>query len=91
MSTALVFGAAGGLGRAITAALKAADVRVLGVARDESVLSGLEATSADLTDDNQVAAACLWAAREAGAIHVLVFAVGRMANSPLVETSAAAL
>lgn len=91
MTTALVFGAAGGLGRAITTALKAADVRVLCVARDESVLTGLEATSADLTDENQVAAACLWAAREVGTIDLLVFAAGRMANAPLAETSAAAL
>lgn len=91
MTTALVFGAAGGLGRAITTALQAADVRVLGVAREESVLTGLEATSADLADEPQVAAACLWAAREAGAIDVLVFAAGRMANAPLAETSAAAL
>ncbi len=91
MTTALVFGAAGGLGRAITAALKAAEVRVLGVARDESALAGLEATSADLTDDNQVAAACLWAAREAGTIDVLVFAAGRMASSLLAETTPVAL
>ena len=91
MTTALVFGAAGGLGRAITSALQAADVRVLGVARDESRLPGLEVTSADLTDENQVAAACLWAAREAGTVDLLVFAAGRMANALLSEAPAAAL
>jgi NAD(P)-dependent dehydrogenase (short-subunit alcohol dehydrogenase family) len=88
MTTALVFGAAGGTGRAICSALAAAEVRVLGIARDPSVLSGVEATSADLADENQVAAACLWAAREAGSIDVLVFAAGRMASAPLAESSA---
>lgn len=91
MTTALVVGAAGGLGRAITASLKAADVRVLCLTRDESTLSGLEATSADLTDEAQVAAACLWVAREAGSIDLLVFAAGRMENAPLADTSADAL
>jgi NAD(P)-dependent dehydrogenase (short-subunit alcohol dehydrogenase family) len=88
MTTALVFGAAGGLGRAIASTLQSADVRVLCVARDDAQLTGFEATSADLTQDNQVAAACLWAAREAGAIDLMVFAAGRMANASLAETSA---
>lgn len=91
MKTALVFGAAGGLGRAITASLISAEVRVLGVARDETTLSGLEATSADLTLEHDVAAACMWAAQEAGPVDLLVFAAGRMGHSPLAQTSAEAL
>ena len=91
MKTALVFGAAGGLGRAITASLQAAEVRVLGVARDETALAGLEVTSADLTVEHEVAAACLWAAREAGPVDLLVFAAGRMGNSLVAQTSAEAL
>ncbi len=91
MKTALVFGAAGGLGRAITASLQAADVRVLGVARDEGSLAGLACTSADLTVEHEVAAACLWAAQEAGSVDLLVFAAGRMAHSPLAQTSPEAL
>jgi NAD(P)-dependent dehydrogenase (short-subunit alcohol dehydrogenase family) len=91
MKTALVFGAAGSLGRAISAALVAADVRVLGVARDEAKLPGLEAFSADLGSEREVEAACLWAAREAGGVDLLVFAAGRMANGPLAEMSADAM
>ncbi len=86
MPTAIVFGAAGGLGRAISASLGLAGVRVLGVARDESLLPGFEATSADLTDERQVEAACLWAAREAGSFDLLVFAAGRMVKGLLSET-----
>jgi NAD(P)-dependent dehydrogenase (short-subunit alcohol dehydrogenase family) len=91
MKTALVFGAAGGLGRAITTALQAAEVRVLGVARDETALPGLEVTSADLTVEHEVASACMWAAQEAGSVDLLVFAAGRMGHSPLAQTSAEAL
>lgn len=91
MKTALVFGAAGGLGRAITASLQAAGVRVLGIARDEGVLPGLEATSANLTVEREVAEACLWAAREASTVDLLVFAAGRMANATLAQTSPEAL
>lgn len=87
MTTALVFGAAGGIGRAVTSSLSAAGVRVLGVCREPSPVSGLEAFGADLSDERQVAEACLWAGREAGAIDVLVFAAGRMNKTALAETT----
>ncbi len=72
MTTALIFGAAGGIGRAVSTALQAAGTRVLGVCRDETRVKGIEAISADLSQDHQVAEACLWAALEAGSIDVLV-------------------
>lgn len=91
MTTALIFGAAGGLGRAIASVLTRADVRVLGVCRDERAAGGVEAFSADLSEEREVAEACLWAAREAGSIDLLIFAAGRIAKTPLAETSAEAL
>ncbi len=91
MKTALIFGAAGSLGRAISGVLRAADVRVLGVARDEASLPGLEAFSTDLGNEREIEAACLWAARETGGVDLLVFAAGRMANASLADTSADAM
>lgn len=89
MKTALVFGAAGGIGRGLTSALKQHDFRVLAVARDETTLDGVEATSADLADDAQVAAACLWAAQQGSPVDLLVFAAGRMGQGSLGETDGA--
>jgi NAD(P)-dependent dehydrogenase (short-subunit alcohol dehydrogenase family) len=88
MKTALVFGAAGGIGRAIVQTLSQRDVRVLGVARDESRVEGATATSADLARESDVAAACLWAAQQAGQVDALVFAAGGMFSAPLASTSA---
>jgi NAD(P)-dependent dehydrogenase (short-subunit alcohol dehydrogenase family) len=87
MKTALVFGAAGGIGRAVVQTFSQRDVRVLGVARDESRVEGALATSADLSRDSDVAAACLWAAQQVGQIDALVFAAGGMFSAPLASTS----
>lgn len=91
MATALVVGAAGGVGHAIAVALQAAQVRVLAVARDETRLAGFEAFGADLGSEREVGEACLWAAREAGGVDLLVFAAGRMANGALAETTGEAM
>ena len=84
----MVLGAGGGLGRATVGVLQASGVRVLGVAREEARVAGVEAFSADLSNPSEVAEACLWAARESGGIDLLVFAAGRMANGRLADTSA---
>lgn len=83
MTTTLVFGAAGGIGRAIVQlALERGD-RVLAVARDEARVSHARATSADLSREAEVAAACLWAAQEVGTVDALVFAAGGLSSGPL--------
>ncbi len=87
MPTAVIFGAAGDLGRAISHTLKTKGFRVLGVARDENTLDGLEGTSADLARDSDVAAACLWVAQQAGTVDALVIASGEMFGATIADTS----
>jgi 3-oxoacyl-[acyl-carrier protein] reductase len=88
MKTALVFGAAGGIGRAVVQTFSQRDLRVLGVARDEARVEGAAAaTSADLSRESDVAAACLWAAQQGGPVDALVFAAGGMFSAPLATTS----
>lgn len=91
MQTALIWGAAGGIGRALVDTLSGNGWRVLGIARDASALSGAaaEAYSADLTRDADVAAAALWAAQQSdGVVSLWVYAAGDMLGKPLADTTA---
>lgn len=91
MQTALIWGAAGGIGRALVDTLSEHGWRVLGIARDASALSGAaaEAYSADLARDADVAAAALWAAQQSdGVVNLWVYAAGDMLGKPLADTTA---
>ena len=61
MQTALIWGAAGGIGRALVDTLSENGWRVLGIARDVAALSDMdiEAYSAELSREADVAAAAL--------------------------------
>ncbi|MEN9935715.1 MAG: hypothetical protein RLZZ387_2294 [Chloroflexota bacterium] len=91
MQTALVWGAAGGIGRATVDLLRREGWRVLGVARDDGPLAaaGVESCAADLAREADVAAAALWAAREAESVALWIYAAGDVLGKPLADTSAA--
>lgn len=92
MQTALIWGAAGGIGRALVDTLSEHGWRVLGIARDASALSGAaaEVYSADLARDADVAAAALWAAQQSeGTVDLWVYAAGDMLGKPLADTTPA--
>ena len=100
---ALVTGAAGQLGRCIVAALRGAGARVVAVDRPGEALDalagpglagpelagpGLLALPCDLTDDTATEACIVEAWAAAGPISILVNAVGRIHNAPLVNIAA---
>ncbi|PMP83437.1 MAG: short-chain dehydrogenase, partial [Roseiflexus castenholzii] len=92
MQTALIWGAAGGIGRALIEILSKNGWRVLGIARDATALSGTaaEVYSADLARDADMAAAALWAAQQSdGVVHLWVYAAGDMLGKPLADTTPA--
>jgi NAD(P)-dependent dehydrogenase (short-subunit alcohol dehydrogenase family) len=91
MRTALIWGAAGGIGRALVERLRAAEWDVLAVARDDTPLAaaGIESCAADLAREADVAAAAMWAARSAEQVDLWVYAAGDMLGRPLADTSAA--
>jgi NAD(P)-dependent dehydrogenase (short-subunit alcohol dehydrogenase family) len=90
MDTILIWGAAGGIGRALVDVFRRENWRVLAVARDAGALTGLGIATyeADVTREDDVAAASLWAAREAGEAQLWVYAAGDILARPLAETSA---
>lgn len=91
MKHALIWGAGGGIGRALAAALAADGWHVLGVARNPAALDGpgVEGYPADLASDGDIAAATLWAAREAGEVALWIYAAGDIAATPLADTTPA--
>ena len=86
LRVAIVTGAAGGIGRAMTRALLAAGIRVAGVDRDREPLEVLAVTiSADLTDDSAVDAITKATRVKFGRIDILVNnagIAGQLAASP---------
>ncbi len=78
MKTAMVWGAAGGIGRAIVQELVRSDWRVLAIARAPVDLSGLtpHVFEADVSNPKQVEAAVFSAALEAQQIDLWVYAIG---------------
>lgn len=79
MTTALIFGA-GGIGAAVATAVAAEGHRVVLVSRTDTVAArlGVEGRVADMSNPNEVAELCLWAAREVGPIELMVCALGAM-------------
>ena len=91
MQTALIRGAAGGIGRALVDTMSERGWRVLGIARDAAALSDMdiESYSAELSSEADVAAAALWAAQQSeGAVNLWVYAAGDMIGKPLADTTA---
>ncbi len=71
-AVALVTGAAGGIGQAICAALRAADARVVGADLD----AGRECVPCDVTDREQLEALITRTASEHGGLDVVIHAAG---------------
>jgi NAD(P)-dependent dehydrogenase (short-subunit alcohol dehydrogenase family) len=91
MRTALIWGAAGGIGRALVERLAVLEWQVLAVARDDSGLArpDVESYAADLSREADVAAAALWAARQAEHVQLWVYAAGDMFGGALADTALA--
>src|SRR5882757_5956112 len=89
--TALVTGAASGIGRAIAAHFVAAGARVVLADRAESIVDAAADIGAasglvfDATDEQQVAGTVAEAAAALGRIDVLVTSHGILTQSPLVQ------
>ncbi|MFO7633452.1 MAG: SDR family NAD(P)-dependent oxidoreductase [Caldilinea sp.] len=76
--TALIWGAAGGIGRAIAAKLKADGWQIIAVSRQEDDLGGIAnyTFAADVSDPFGVQRAVLAAGQEAGEVSLFIYAVG---------------
>ena len=101
LRVAIVTGAAGGIGRAMTRALLAAGIRVAGVDRDREPLEVLAASareqgkaaelltiSADLTDDSTVDAITKATRVKFGRIDILVNNADRAGSDPTGQLAA---
>lgn len=91
MPNALIWGANGGIGRALVQQLKQGGWDVLAVARHSHRLRelGVESFDADVSREGDIAEAVMWAAREAGEINLWVYAVGDIIAKPATELTAA--
>lgn len=91
--TAIVTGAARGVGRAVLAWLHARGVYVVAedlrpeVAELAEQFPGTETMTADVTDERAAVEAVALARRRFGGLHILVNNAGRTVNKPLVETT----
>jgi len=85
--TALVTGAAGGIGRAVAARLRSDGLRVAGLDLVDPGLPGVTYHRADVTDAGQVAAAVRAVTAEHGGVDVLVACAGVTEGAPLDRTS----
>jgi NAD(P)-dependent dehydrogenase (short-subunit alcohol dehydrogenase family) len=81
---ALIWGAAGGIGRALARRLKEEGWQVIGVCRQGDDLAGVAdyAFAADVADPFAVQRAALAAGQEAGEAHLFVYAAGDIAAEP---------
>jgi len=85
--TALVTGAAGGLGQAVVAMLRARGARVAAADRDVSHIAAEAHLPGDLTDPaycDRIAAACL---KELGSLDIIVNNAGIITRGPVTETT----
>ncbi len=82
--TALIWGAAGGIGRAIARKLRDEGWQVIGVSRHGDDLAGVAdfAFAADVADPFAVQRAVLAAGQEAGEAHLFIYAAGDIAAEP---------
>ncbi|MFE6748247.1 SDR family NAD(P)-dependent oxidoreductase [Kitasatospora purpeofusca] len=81
--TALITGAAGGIGRAVAARLAADGLRVAGLDLSDPRLPGVAFHRADVTDTEQVRTAIDHAVDELGGLDVLVTCAGITEGAPL--------
>jgi len=81
---ALIWGAAGGIGRALARKLKDEGWQVIGVSRQGDDLAGVAdyAFAADVADPFAVQRAVLAAGQVAGEAHLFVYAAGDIASEP---------
>jgi NAD(P)-dependent dehydrogenase (short-subunit alcohol dehydrogenase family) len=91
MPTALIWGAAGGIGRALVERLRAGEWDVLAVARNDAPLAaaGVASCAADVAREADVAAAVLWAAHNAEQVDLWIYAAGDMLGRALADTPGA--
>ena len=84
MKVALIWGAAGGIGRVLARKLKDEGWQVIGVSRQGDDLAGVAdyALAADVADPFAVQRAVLAAGQEAGEAHLFVYAAGDIAAEP---------
>ena len=89
---ALIWGAAGGIGRALAHKLKDDGWQVIGVSREGDDLAGVAdyAYAADVADAFAVQRAMLAAGQEAGEAHLFVYAAGDIASEPAARMTPAA-
>ncbi|MFE9043444.1 SDR family NAD(P)-dependent oxidoreductase [Streptomyces sp. NPDC007818] len=85
--TALITGAAGGIGRAVAARFVADGYRVVGVDLSDPGLPGVRFARADVTDGAEVADAVRLAVSEGGAVDALVTCAGITEGQPLHRTT----
>lgn len=85
MTNALIWGAAGGIGRALTSHLTATGWTVYAVARDAAALAALtpHCFDADVADPFAVQRAVLAVSQEAGPIQLSIYAAGDIASQPV--------
>ncbi len=89
---ALIWGAAGGIGRALAYKLKDDGWQVIGVSREGDDLAGVAdyAYAADVADPFAVQRAMLAAGQDAGEAHLFVYAAGDIAAEPAATMTPAA-
>lgn len=89
MNSALIWGAAGGIGRALTQALSQAGWAVYTIARDEATLAALTSHiySANVGDALSVQQAVLRVAQETSDVKLWVYAAGDIASEKMADTT----
>ena len=90
--TAVVWGAAGGIGRALVEKLADQGWRVMAIARHglETERDGVQAIDADVSDVGQVEAAVYAVAMDVDAIDLWIYAVGDIASAKVADMEPAA-
>ncbi len=87
MNTALIWGANGGIGRALVQALKAQDWAVVAISRHEDALADLAdvSLSADVAEAFSVRQAVLRAGQEVGEVDLWIYAAGDIISDPTAD------
>lgn len=89
MNSALIWGAAGGIGRALTQALSQAGWAIYAIARDEAILASLtpHVYSANVGDALSIQQAVLRVAQETSDVKLWVYAAGDIASEKMADTT----
>ena len=89
MNTAMVWGANGGIGRALVAALKEDGWQIIAIGRDSKGLSDLTSLvlEADVSDPKAVEQAVYAAAQELDQVGLWIYAVGDIFSAPTANLS----